>query len=142
MNSDMFVSDYWLDFLLDTYTDHKCIPCSLLVESGRIGSGMPEYVRNLGMHPHMFDVKAWETLSKDLRLMHTLRGDHTEPGRLFMPAMFDKKVFLEMGGYPEGNVNGVPGDQILFNKYKSAGYEHLTVKSSVVYHVQEGEMRG
>jgi hypothetical protein len=143
MNSDMYVSDYWLQNLINCYEwDQSTLPCSLLVESGRIGSGMPEYARNLGMSPESFDRQAFTHLSCSLMCAAQSREHQTEPGRLFMPVLLRRSEFLELGGYPEGNVNGVPGDQILFNKYKDAGYKHITVKNSVVYHVQEGEMRG
>lgn len=143
MNSDMYVSDWWLHNLLDAYHwDQSTVPCSLLVESGRIPSAMPEWVRALGTTPETFDRETFNHLCCSLRAGFGTREHQIEPGRLYMPVMFRRQDFLELGGYPEGNVNGVPGDQILFNKYKDAGYKHITVKNSVVYHVQEGEMRG
>jgi len=145
INSDMYVSDYWLDALVhEKIWKPKSLPCSLLVESGRIPSAMPEYVRNLGTTIDWFDREAWRRHAGSLRL----RGDgKREPGRLFMPVLVDRQEFADIGGYPSGNVltpNGcvVSGDRILFDKYAAAGYEWVTCLDSVVYHVQEGEMRG
>ena len=49
INSDMYVSDWWLDELVACKSGRpKSLPTSLLVESGRIPSAMPEYAQNLG----------------------------------------------------------------------------------------------
>ncbi len=138
MNSDMYVSDFWLDSLMLTLKYHdKCVPCSLLVESGRIKSAMPEHVKYFGVTPEAFDRQAWHRHAESIRSM-----GNEEHGRLFMPALFHRCEFLDLGGYPPGNPDGVSGDRVLFNKYEKAGFTHLTSLGSVVYHVQEGEMRG
>ena len=138
MNSDMYVSDYWLDELVGVHLADSCtLPCSLLVESGRIPSAMPEHVRDLGTTPDGFDRQKWMVLSAEKRSI-----GRTEPGRLFMPVLFRRNDFLRIGGYPIGNPEGTTGDKDLFRRYAQAGYRHLTALGSVVYHVQEGEMRG
>ena len=138
MNSDMAVSDYWLDELVGAYqSDYKILPCSLLVESGRIPSAMPEYVRNFGLTREEFDADGWKAHADGIRK----RGE-TEPGRLYMPCLFERSTFMRLGGYPEGNPEGTTGDKDLFSRFASDGYRHLTALGSVVYHVQEGEMRG
>ena len=140
LNSDMYVSDYWLDELVE-YKRRvpKSLPTSLLVESGRIPSAMPEHVKNFGESPEVFDVLAWE----DHAVIYRQRG-LTEPGRLFMPVLVDREEFLDLGGYPHGNpvVDGkaISGDKALFDLYKEAGYEWVTCLGSVVYHTQMGEM--
>lgn len=137
INSDMYVSDYWLDELYAFKTlIPQSIPCGTLVESGRIPSAMPEYVKNFGLSPNTFDRSSWIQHSNSIRR----RGGY-EAGKLYSPVLFSKKEFLDIGGYPEGNINGIPGDQILFNKYKEKGYNHITCLGSIVYHTQEGEMR-
>lgn len=137
LNSDMYVSDYWLDALVETYlADPLTLPCSLLVESGRIPSAMPEYVRNLGLTPDEFDREAWRAEAG------RVRGTGIEPGRLYMPVLFNRAAFLRLGGYPIGNPPGTTGDKDLFARMKSAGYRHITCLGSAVYHCQEGEMRG
>jgi len=140
MNDDMYASDYWLDELVEMRRAHPHSLCSsLLVESGRIPSAMPEYVANLGVTPDGFDRQAWQDKAKTLRA----RGiGSTEPGRLFMPVLFERATFLSLGGYPLGNPAGTTGDKDLFARFARAGYRHLTALGSVCYHVQEGEMRG
>ena len=138
INSDMYVSDYWLDELVGVYLgDKNTLPCSLLVESGRIPSAMPEYVESLGTTPDGFDRAKWMEVSGKLRLSG---GGRTEPGRLFMPVLFERENFLRLGGYPAGNPAGTTGDKDLFGRFARAGYRHLTALGSVVYHVQSGEM--
>jgi len=136
MNSDMYVSDYWLDELMEAARVPNTLPCSLLVESGRIPSAMPEYVRPLGTTPDQFDREAWGLEAASLR-----RPGRTEPGRLFMPVLFERESFLRLGGYPLGNPPGTTGDKDLFRRYAEAGYRHVTCLGSVTYHCQEGEMR-
>ncbi len=58
-----------------------------------------------------------------------------------MPCVLHRESFLRCGGYPEGNVEGVSGDAYLFNKMANAGFQHVTCFDSLVYHMQEGEMR-
>ena len=136
-NSDMRFTDHAIDELV-AVKDFvpKSLPCSLLVENGRIPSGMPEYVRNFGYTPLAFKEKAFHTYANSIRQ----RGK-SEPGRLYQPVLFDRQEFMDMGGYPEGNVGSVSGDRFLFDRYTAAGYQWLTCLGSVVAHVQEGEMR-
>lgn len=136
MNSDMYVSDRWLDELVAA--PPMTLPCSLLVESGRLASGMPEYVRDFGKMPERFDRVAWREHAATLSAKGVGR---TEPGRLFMPVLVNRDEFLAVGGYPEGNVGGMSGDDYFFRRMGGLGYRHITCLGSVVYHAQEGEMR-
>ncbi len=139
LNSDMRASDRWLDELIAVRRDKahpdKTVPTSLLVESGRIPSGMPEYVQDFGKNPDEFDYIDW--------LKHRERvakPGQVERGRLFMPILVDRQEFFDVGGYPEiGNPPGTTGDKDLIRRYKEAGFEHVTALGSVVYHCQLGE---
>jgi GT2 family glycosyltransferase len=150
LNSDMRVSDGWLDALVEAYgkDEDYVLPCSLLVESGRIESAMPEHVKNFGTTPDNFQYANWEShatymrhRSDTLKNISLTKQGNSEPGRLFMPVLLNRDAFLAVNGYPEGNVNGVSGDRVLFNRLWEIGYNHVTALGSVVYHVQEGEMR-
>jgi hypothetical protein len=75
-----------------------------------------------------------------------LSDARTEAGGLFMPCVLHRSTFLAVGGYPEGNVPSadgqvVSGDALLFKKMQDAGFQHVTCFDSLVYHMQEGEMR-
>lgn len=138
INSDMYVSDYWLDELvLCREKMGKCMPTSLLVESGRLASAMPEYVKDFGTSPETFQTEAFLTHAEKIR-----QPGMIEPGRLFMPLLVAKSEFI---GYPEGNpfVNGktISGDKALFDEMSRRGYPWVTCMGSIVYHTQEGEMR-
>lgn len=143
INSDMYVSDGWLDELVEArLADRKTLPCGLLVESGRIPSAMPEYVRDFGTTVDGFDAEGWRRHAAEL---HAAGRGRAEPGRLFMPVLVDKREFAEVGGYPIGNVQTpqgvVSGDRWLFDRYAAAGYKWVTCLGSVTFHTQEGEMR-
>lgn len=137
LNSDMYVSDWWLDELVSVKTkDAKTVPTSLLVESGRIPSAMPEYARDFGTSHHAFHRKGFVAHADTIR-----RLGGVEPGRLYMPILVDREEFIDVGMYPEGNPPGTTGDKDLIRRYSEAGFNHVTALGSVVYHVQEGEMR-
>jgi hypothetical protein len=136
LNTDMYPADGWLDRLMVAKrANPMSVPTSLLVESGRVESAMPEYVKDFGKNPGEFDGQAFRDHARELR---TADGK-TEPGRLFMPILVDRQEFFDVGGYPEGNPPGTTGDKDLIRRYKEAGFEHVTALGSVVYHVQLGE---
>lgn len=138
INDDMAVSDYWLDELVDLYSKGpRVLPCGLLVESGRIPSAMPEYVKNFGLTTEDFDADGFRGHAESIRK----RGE-CEPGRLYMPCLFERSAFLRLGGYPLGNPTGTTGDKDLFARFSADGYLHMTALGSVTYHVQCGSAGG
>lgn len=137
-NTDMRMSDHAIDELVACKkANPRSIPCGLLVENGRIPSGMPEYVKDFGTTPGAFQYNEFIKHAAEIRKL-----GETEPGRLYQPCLFDRQEFFDLQGYPDGNIGGVSGDKILFERYKKAGYEWLTCLGSVTAHCQEGEMRG
>ena len=137
LNSDMVATDHAIDQLMWAKRRNvKTLPCGLLVENGRINSGMPEYVRDFGTNPENFQREAFTKYADSIRKTY-----ETEPGRLFQPVLVDRQEFSDLGGYPEGNLNGMSGDRILFDKYVAAGYNWVTCAGSVFAHLQEGERR-
>jgi hypothetical protein len=144
MNSDMAVSKDWLKNLL-LYHDGINIPCSRLFESGKMLSGTHGVSYPLGKTPKTFNRAAWEDLSEISKI------DSIKSGGLYMPCIFTKELFVNSGGYPEGNIyqDGIgtlnghviePGDIYYFNKLQNTyNMKHITVFNSLVYHFQEGE---
>lgn len=134
VNSDMAFSPGWLE-ALERRLDGKTLPTSRLVEPGFLRPGRHAIEIDLGRDPTTFPWAGWRSLASDLS------EDRTEPGGLFMPCVLHRESFLRCGGYPEGNVNGVSGDRILFDLMAEQGFEHVTCFDSLVYHMQEGERR-
>jgi hypothetical protein len=134
VNSDMAFSPGWLD-ALERRLDGKTLPVSRLVEPGLLRPGMHAVEIDLGRDPRTFPFDSWHLLSKDLA------DSRVEPGGLFMPCVLHRETFLQVGGYPHGNIDGRSGDAILFDKMAQAGFAHVTCFDSLVYHMQEGEMR-
>jgi hypothetical protein len=164
VNSDNAFSENWLKNLLK-YHDGVNIPCSRLVESGKMKSGkhavncMDSMGYNFGVHPQNFKNEEWVKYSKDISV------DKVEPGGLYMPCVLEKSRVIEAGYYPEGNmfiheshengqtkrrvVAGYPnnrpvwkaGDDFFFNFVLKKKYnmKHITVFNSLAYHIQEGE---
>ena len=158
VNSDMAFSKGWLANLLKHHNG-KNMPCSRLVESGRIPVATERHgiSKNFGASPKDFNQIAFENFVEEVK------EDKAESWGLLMPCVFEKERFMDAGMYPEGNVFisgwrggkpeleiGCPNDRkiyapgdvyffekILTNKYKM---KHITVFDSLVYHVQEGEM--
>lgn len=135
LNTDMYASDGWLDALMKTKRNlPRTVPTSLLVESGRLESAMPEYVKDFGHNPRDFNKKAFDAHAETVK-----KPDKLDFGRLYMPILVDRQEFFDVGAYPEGNPPGTTGDKDLIHRYNKAGYEHMTVMDSVVYHCQLGE---
>ena len=150
VNSDMAFSPGWLK-ALTRRLDGRTLPTSRLVECGnRLQAGENAIQVNLGDRPSNFEREQWDALASSASCPDTL------PGGCYMPCLLNRKAFLEIGGYPEGNVadgkvvNRVPtacdhsylsGDYVLFQGMAALGYRHVTACDSLVYHMQEGEMR-
>lgn len=144
INSDMMFSKDWLANLL-RYHDGKNIPCSRLIESGKLLSGKYAISKDFGKYPDQLNREDW------LLYAESQKKTMAPYGGLFMPCIFDTARFIEAGGYPEGNIyhdgagtlNGPvleSGDAWLFKKLeREYGMKHVTVFDSLVYHIQEGE---
>ena len=147
INSDMVFSKDWLSNLLRQH-DGTTIPCSRLVESGKMRSGLHAISKNFGKEPRGLDYDGWHGYVEEIRL------PERHAGGLYMPCVFVKDRFIESGMYPEGNiysdgnagsmVGGVvrSGDDYYFHEVleKRFGMKHITVFDSLVYHIQEGEL--
>jgi hypothetical protein len=147
VNSDMIFSENWLTNLLKHH-DGNNIPCSRLVESGKLGTAPDRHgvIYNLGTNPKNIDYDIWYKLS------NTIKEDRIERSGLLMPSLFSTSLFKESGGFPEGNIYSdgkagsmvgnvvLPGDVYYFSKLeKEYNMKHVTVFDSLVYHIQEGE---
>jgi hypothetical protein len=141
VNSDMAFSPGWLDALLEAWESDN-IPCSKLVESGKMSSGKYAISEDFGKTPHEYREDAFIKYAEDIS-----EEGRTSPGGLYMPCVFAKEDFIALGGYPEGNIykGGAgathtkfvrSGDVDFFNR---SGKQHVTVFDSIVYHIQEGE---
>jgi len=145
INSDMGFSSDWLDNLL-VQLDRTTIPCSRLVESGKLLSGKHAISRNFGRSPDEFNQDNFLAFTNSIKKKECLSGG------LYMPCAFYKDDFIRSGGYPEGNVcaGGVgvwktkcieSGDSWFFKSNPVMSQKkHVTVFDSIVYHIQEGEM--
>jgi len=148
INSDNGFSKDWLSNLLK-YHNSINIPCSRLIESGKMLSGKHGVSNNFGRTCDEFEDRFDEWLSWS----NNFKEDKVVPGGLYMPVIFNKQRFIDSGMYPEGNiysdgrvgslVGGVSrtADEFFFNEilFKKFGMRHITVFDSLVYHIQEGE---
>lgn len=144
VNSDMWPAKGWLKNLVDRL-DNATIPCSRLIESGKMPSGLHGISRDFGRSPQAFRQADFDGFAA------SVSRPSIAAGGLFMPCCFYRKQFLESGGYPEGNVyaGGVgrndtkfveSGDHHFFYKNPvMREMKHVTVFDSLVYHAQEGE---
>ena len=143
VNSDMVFSKDWLSNLLKHH-DGINIPCSRLVESGKMLSGTHGVSYNCGRGPKDIDYKLWGDVVANKKI------DEIKHGGLYMPCVFNTMRFIESGMYPEGNIyqdgvgtlNGFiqSGDDWYFKKLENEyNMKHVTIFDSLVYHIQEGE---
>ena len=150
VNSDMMFSPKWLDNLLKHH-DGNNIPCSRLVESGKLRSGSYGLEKDFGKHPKNMRQEEFNKYAETISEKNMIN-----PKGLYMPCVFETNKFINSGMYPEGNifiqdnklVSGYPndrpvymsGDDFFFRKLEQMyGMRHITVFDSIVYHIQEGE---
>lgn len=144
VNSDMVFSKDWLANLLKHH-DGINIPCSRLVESGKLLSGLHAISYDCGKTAKEINFNEWNDL------VDNIKKDVVKPMGLYMPCIFEKERFIESGMYPNGNIyhDGVgtlgrfvkSGDAYYFDDVLTLKYnmKHMTVFDSLVYHIQEGE---
>jgi hypothetical protein len=144
INSDMAFSSDWLPNLLARYNDFT-IPCSRLVESGKLSSGEFGISKDFGRSFRNYNESGFLNFAKEIEQPKVASGG------LFMPFVISKEDFVKSGGYPEGNIyaGGVgaypgafveSGDHYFFYKNPIMKVKkHVTVFNSIVYHIQEGE---
>lgn len=144
VNSDQAYSPGWLSNLLKCL-NKETIPCSRLVETGKMPSGQHALKGEFGRSPNEFAEKDW------LKFVAANSSNFTAPGGLYMPVAFYKDDFILSGGYPEGNIymNGIgkhtspfkmSGDDYFFHTNTiMSKKQHITVFNSIVYHIIEGE---
>ena len=148
INSDMCFSDGWFDSLLAAYDGHSVI-ASRLVESGKLQTGLHGIEKNFGL-----DIKSYKELDF-MNFANSISKKQVLDGGLYMPLFFRKEHFLQVGGYPEGNLKAnadifsnnvalqneeyISGDAILMRRLETIGVVHKTAMNSIVYHFQCGE---
>lgn len=154
VNSDDRFSEGWLENLLKHH-DGVNIPCSRLIESGKMPSGKHGVnlgENHFGRHPNEFDVSGWTEWAKENQ------EDKVEPHGLYMPCLLEKETVEKAGMYPRGNIfvdsfgQLVAGHQTSMRFYKAGddfffhdvleakfGMRHITAFDSLCYHIIEGE---
>lgn len=154
VNSDMMFSPGWLANLLKHH-DGINIPCSRLVESGKLRSGSYGIEKDFGKTTRDLDQRSFNKYANDIS------EDRCESNGLYMPCVFNRNRFVESGMYPEGNIFAVriaPDEDLLVAGYpndrpvymsgdayffrileRDYQMKHITVFDSLVYHIQEGE---
>jgi len=160
LNSDFGFSNNWSDNLIKNIKDNVCL-CSRLVERGREDGGYESgkfgIEKSFGKNPFNYNDCKFNDYANEVKI------NKIEEGGLFMPLLIKKEYFMMVDGYPEGNIHEgsnifnpkyitreevyyqnkicVSGDVVLMSKLKHYGIQHYTVFDSIVYHIQEGEMK-
>lgn len=140
VQSDMAYSPGWADALITAWGEND-IPVSRLVHPFTIPGGF-NLERDFGS-AGSFREAEW------LKYAASVKSNNEMIGGLYCPRLMERDWFLSTGGFPEGNVldGGAisegpnelarSGDAVFFEQ---SGKRHVTVCSSLVYHMQEGEM--
>jgi glycosyltransferase involved in cell wall biosynthesis len=153
-NSDMAYASGCLQSLLREASPNRLLT-SRLVELGRLRTGKYGIEKDFGSVPVRFRRRQFESYASEIS------DPQQAEGGLFMPLLVSKKTFLDLGGYPEGNLaldsfdayldtgqvstyalpgeDCVPGDTAFFQRAERAGIMHHTLFDSISYHFQAGE---
>jgi hypothetical protein len=142
INSDMFVGPRWLENLLK-HVSAQQIVCSQLIERKHPKHGVFEgaYHQEFGTSPATFNKQAFLDYCTQSAL------DRLKPGGAYMPCAVYKRLAIDAGWYPEGNLRGRTFDEVrrygdvdFFHRLAKRGVRHVTALDSLVYHLKEGEM--
>lgn len=148
INSDMCFTHGWFDALIAAYNGHNLIS-SRLVESGKLKTGLHGIEKDFGL-----DIKSYKEVDF-LNFANSISKQQVLDGGLYMPLFFRRDRFMQVGGYPEGNLRAtadifsnnvalqnekhISGDAILMSRLETIGIKHRTAMNSIVYHFQCGE---
>ena len=151
INSDMALSENWLENLLKHVNDNTAVS-SLLIERGheKLGhfpaslNGTGSILYSCGKSPLVYDENKFMNYVKDHK--HD-NYNKTSIGGVYMPMIFKRDIAIKVGMYPEGNIAGAHfndvidyGDRVFMRKLKENDVNHITAWDSLVYHFQQGEM--
>jgi glycosyltransferase involved in cell wall biosynthesis len=150
INSDMAMTPDWVKKLYAWYDGKNCV-ASRLIESGRLATGQHGLEKNFGSTVDTYQEAEFQAYAR------LCSEDRVVEGGLFMPFLVRRDQFLQVGGYPPGNVlrgsdyhkpviakhgeDLISGDVVLIDKMARIGVRHQTAFNSLVYHFQEGEKR-
>jgi len=142
LNSDMVPSPEWLQMMIEEFQPGDLLS-PWLVEPFHPKYGVfPGAIEaNFGRSPRTFQTQNWEAFCRAGAA--SLPAGSSPP---FMPVMVRKDKFLQLGGFPQGNllVNGecVPADKNYFDSLEALGMRHRFIAKPVYfYHFKEGEKR-
>ncbi len=154
-NSDMSYSENFLTSLFENRSQ-KVYQCARLIESGRLKPSVHAIKKNFGKTPSKFNRRKFYSYARKMELSNSFEGG------LYMPCLVSREKFLELGGYPEGNLKEqslgrylddtydsfdfaklgepcIPGDQAFIVKCKNQEIQHVTFDNAIAYHFQGGE---
>src|SRR2546422_6678018 len=96
--NDTATTEIYTLSLHDALPISKVIPTSLLIESGRVPSAMPEWVRDFGQSPDTFDEKGLDRKSTRLNSSHGYIS-------YAVFCLKKKKEIIEQGAYKIYNIS-------------------------------------
>lgn len=148
VNTDMAFSPGWFEALWEGYDGASAV-ASRLVESGKLRTGLYGIEMDFGSTPEEYREQGFLDFADDVREPTVMDGG------LYMPLLMRRDSFLDIGGYPEGNMRPggdifapemalqgepcVSGDKVMIDRLQSRGIRHRTACDSIVYHFQMGE---
>lgn len=144
LNSDMVLSPGWLDKILRHWTGDSIVTTNLVERyHPKFGTFPNAIEKNFGTNPRNFDFKAWERFC----LAYSHEAKSLPSCMPYMPALFKREWFQELGGYPHGNIGDGKdfskviryGDEAFFDKLATNGIGHVSAPDVMCYHFKEGE---
>lgn len=155
VNSDMAYTKGTLARVFEKRAPNLML-ASRLVELGVMESGQYGIERSFGSSPKTFRGKDFSKYAE------SIAEAELRDGGLYMPLLVHRDTFLNLGGFPEGNLTpeslelyasggspviaemgsaSVPGDRVFVSRASRRGVLHKTVFDSIAYHFQAGERR-
>lgn len=144
LNSDMVLSPGWLEKLLKHWSGHSIVSTNLVERHHPKFGTFPNAIeRNFGTNPRNFDFESWERFCSSTGI----QPESLPACMPYMPSLFKREWFEELGGYPLGNLGDGKdfskviryGDEAFFDKLAATGIRHMSASDVLCYHFKEGE---
>ena len=130
VNDDRYFPRNWDENIL---FERNSVITFIVVEPGFVKPSKKVILHSFGMDWNTFKKEEFENFAQNFPLRNKIKND--ELG-WYMPVLFSKSLFFEVGQYPNESPFPHPNDEIFFKKLRSNNNIRFIQVNSPIYHFQ------